>query len=174
LNFKRIASRTATALAVAVSLVIGGAAAPAAFERLQPVTVVQPATSIPTVFGGCIRLYETGPVWHVDADHHTVGIDYTIPPEIDAQGFLTFHTLEKNPIISSSVQVDESLAARSIRTGGVSNGTYLVRIRLFKAPVGGGEDVPLDLNNPVHWSRVAGPYNNLWVTLVHDVPIDPA
>ena len=174
MNLKRTAGRTTTALLVAFGLVAGGAAAPAAVERLQPASVIEPATSVPTVLGGCIRLYETGPEWHVDADHHTVGIDYTIDPVIDAQGFLTFYTLVKNPIISSSVQVDESLADRSIRTGGVSNGTHLVRIRLFKEPISGGEDVPLDLNNPVHWSRVAGSYNNLWVTLVHDVPVDPA
>lgn len=129
--------------------------------------------------GGCMRLYPAdhpttpGPRWHVDTDHHIEGIDPTIQPVIDASGFLTFHTLVKNPIFAGTVQVDESLAERSIRAGGPSNGTHLVRIRLFKAPVDGGEDVPLDLNNPVHWSRVAGPFCNLWITLFHDVPTTP-
>lgn len=132
-------------------------------------------TNTPTIFGGCMRLYPAshatpGPRWHVDEDHHTVGIDPAVQPQIDAQGFLTFETLVKNPIISSSVQVDESLAAKSIRAGGVSNGTKLVRIRLFKPALDGSGDVPLDLNNAVHWSRVAGDFCNLWITLFHDVP----
>lgn len=125
--------------------------------------------------GGCMRLYPAdhatpGPRWHVDTDHHIEGIDPTVQPVIDASGFITFWTLVKNPILSGSVQVDESLGARSIRAGAPSNGTHLVRIALFKTALNGGADVPLDLNDPVHWSRVAGPYCNLWVTLFHDVP----
>lgn len=127
-------------------------------------------TSVPTIFGGCMRLYADGPKWHVDTDHHTVGIDPTVDPVIDDTGMLTFHTLVHNPIISGTVQVDETLAARGIFAGGPSNGTYLVRFRLWKAGINGNDAVPLDLNNPVHWGRVAGPFNNVWITLLHDVP----
>lgn len=117
----------------------------------------------PEIFGGCIRLYSTGPVWHVDADHHTVGIDPTVAPTIDASGFLTFYTLVKHPIIACSIQPDETLTARGI-SAGLSNGTHLIRLRFYKDGVG-----PLDLNNPAHWDLVEGAYSNLWVTLFHNV-----
>lgn len=126
---------------------------------------------VATFKGGCMRLYADGPKWHVDSDHHIEGIDPTIDPTIDSSGFLNFWTIEKHPIFSGTVQVDESLAGRSIRAGGPSNGTHLVRIQLMKADPAGGMDIPLDLNNPVHWSRVAGPTCNLWITLWHDVPL---
>lgn len=118
-----------------------------------------------TILGGCMRLYAAGPEWHVDADHHTVGIDPTVPPDIDASGFLVFHTLDHNPIIAGTVASDETLTARGI-SGGISNGTFLIRIRLYSSKLGR----PLDLNTPADWALVAGSFCNLWVTLIHDVP----
>lgn len=129
-------------------------------------------TRRPVILGGCIRLYETGPVWHVDTDHHTVGIDPTVNPTIDGSGLLTFYTLAKNPIIGCSINPDETLVARGI-SAGLSNGTHLIRIRFYKDGISGADGAPLDLNNPVHWSRVSGIYSNLWVTLIHNVE-DPA
>lgn len=122
----------------------------------------------PEIFGGCIRLYDTGPEWHVDEDHHTVGIDPTVAPTIDASGFLTFWTLVKNPIIGCSIQPDETLTARGINAG-LSNGTHLIRLRFYKEGISGANGAPLDLNDPIHWSRVTGPYSNLWITLIHNV-----
>jgi hypothetical protein len=127
-------------------------------------------TSTPTIFGGCMRLYpashETpGPRWHVDEDHHTVGIDPNVAPFIDpASGYIHFYMLEKNPIIAATVAMDESLTAKGI-SGGVSNGTFLIRIRLYKVGVG-----PLDLRRADHWALVAGNFCNLWITLLQDVP----
>jgi len=124
------------------------------------------------IIGGCMRLYDTGPEWHVDDDHHTIGIDPTVNPEIDSAGFLTFHNLVPNPIVACSVSPDETLTARGI-SGGLSNGTDLVRIRLYKDGVNGANGAALNLNDPVHWDRVAGPYCNLWITILHDVPEVP-
>jgi len=118
--------------------------------------------------GGCIRLYPTGPEWHVDTDHHTVGIDPTIDPTIDDSGFLNFWTLVKNPVVSATAAADETLVGRGIHAG-ISNGTHLVRIRLYKVGVGA-----LDLSNPTHYGYAAGPYSNLWVTLVHNESAPPA
>jgi hypothetical protein len=134
-------------------------------------------TSTPTIFGGCMRLYPAnhatpGPRWHVDEDHHTVGIDSTpgLAPEdggphVDPDsGYIHFNMLTKNPIIAATVAMDESLTAKGI-SGGVSNGTFLIRIRLYKVGVG-----PLDLRRADHWALVAGNFCNLWITLLQDVP----
>lgn len=121
-----------------------------------------------TIFGGCMRLYAAGPQWHVDSDHHTLGIDPAVDPEIDASGFLVFHTLVFNPIVSGTVASDETLTARGI-SGGISNGTHLIRVRLYSSKL----ERPLDLNNPADWALVAGQFCNLWITLIHDVPEEP-
>lgn len=122
------------------------------------------------IFGGCIRLYPRdhptpGPRWHTDEGHHTVGLNTSVQPKIDAAGFLTFHTLKKNPIITGFASADESLTGRGIRAG-FSNGTYLVRVALHKEGIAG----PLDLNKPAHYAAAACIYCNLWVGVVHDVP----
>lgn len=117
------------------------------------------------VSGGCIRLYATGPEWHTDTGHHTVGvIDTSEPPEIDASGFLVFRLIGGNPVVAMTAASDETLTAKGI-SAGCSNGGPICRVRFYKDGVG-----PLDLNNPIHWAYVAGKFNNVWMILVHAVP----
>lgn len=127
-----------------------------------------------TLFGGCMRLYPTnhktpGPRWHVDDDHHTIGIDPTVAPFIDPDsGYIHFYMLEHNPIIAATVAMDESLTARGI-SGGISNGTFLIRIRFYKDGVG-----PLDLRLAEHLAFITGNFCNVWCTFVQDVPAPAA
>lgn len=171
----RIFPRSAAAIALAWTLVIGGAAAPAAFELASSPVQAQPqptpTTTVlpdgPQPLGVVIRLYATGPEFHRDADHWQSGIDTSIPPSIDSSGFLVIHTTEKNAVVSCTAHPDETLVARGI-TAGCSNGSHLVRFLLVKPDSVTAQPVPLDLNNPIHYSRVSGPYSNLWVDIIHD------
>jgi len=124
-----------------------------------------------THFGGCMRLYPAnhatpGPRWHVDEDHHIKGIDPNVPPFIDPDsGFIHFYMLEKNPIIDAGAKSDETLTGRGIH-GGISNGTFLIRIGVHKEGIPGH----LDLRRADHWALVAGNYCNFWVGIDQDVP----
>lgn len=133
------------------------------------------AGRVPVIVGGCIRLYPASPLgtprpqWHVDEGHHTVGINYANNnsnpdrPRIDESGFLVFNTLNRSPIISATAAMDETLSSKGILAG-ISNGTYLVRIRFYDTKLGR----PLDLNVESDYARLAGPYNNVWVTIVRN------
>jgi hypothetical protein len=127
-------------------------------------------TSTPTIFGGCMRLYPDnhatpGPRWHVDEDHHTVGIDPDVAPFIDPNsGYIHFYMLVKNPIIAPTAAMDESLTARGI-SAGISKGTHLIRTRFYKVGVG-----PLDLRIAAHRAYVTGDYCNVWYSILQNVP----
>lgn len=172
MNFQNIMGRTIAAVLVTFGLMIGAPAPTAAVKA--PTGIAQSAVidGAPVIKGGCIRLYADGPKWHVDEDHHTLGIDPTIDPVIDSSGFLTFWTESKAPVVAITPTPDETLVARGISVGG-SNGSHLVRLRFYKDGVNGADGSPLDLNNPVHYSRVSGDYSNVWVTIVQDPPAIP-
>lgn len=146
-----------TGAALAISFALGGIA-----YQPQPVPETTVLENGPQTLGGCIRLYGSGPEWHVDNDHWIAGIDPTVNPVIDSSGFLTFKTIEKNAIVSISPSPDETLTARGISVGG-SNGSQLVRLRFYKEGVG-----PLNLKNAKHWSYVQGEFSNLWILIVQD------
>lgn len=135
------------------------------FQPQPPASPVLPDG--PQTLGVVIRLYETGPEFHLDADHWQSGIDVSRGVDIDASGFLVIYTAEKNAVINCEANADETLAARGI-TAGCSNGSHLVRFQLVKPGLNGAPPVPLDLNDPVHYSRVSGPFSNLWVDITHD------
>ena len=157
----KLATATALALALALGALGNDVAASALHEQRQPAATSTVLPDGPQFVGGVMRLYPDGPKWHVDADHWISGIDPTIDPVIDSSGFITFHTLEKNAVLSCEANPDETLVARDI-TAGCSNGTYLVRFRLVKA------GVPLNLNDPEDYALVAGSFSNLWVDIEHD------
>lgn len=157
----KILTAAALAAAVALGALSNNVAASALHEQRQPAMSSTVLADGPQPIGGVMRLYPDGPKWHVDADHWIEGIDPTVDPVIDSSGFITFHTLEKNAVISCEANPDETLVARDI-TAGCSNGTYLVRFRLVKA------GVPLDLNDPAQWGLVSGSYSNLWVDITHN------
>lgn len=118
------------------------------------------------ISGGCIRFYSTGPEWHINDGHHTIGlIDTSTQPTIDTSGFLVINLLDigERAVVSMTAASDETLVARGISVG-CSNGGPTCRMRFYKDGVG-----PLDLNDSTHWGYVAGIYSNLWMTLVHDV-----
>jgi len=122
------------------------------------------------VSGACIRLYSTGPEYHIDPEHSTIGlIDTSTPPTIDSSGYLEIKLINSEtdvpngPVVAMTAASDETLTGLGIFVG-CSNGGEIVRMRFYKIGVG-----PLDLNNPSHWAMVDGPYSNLWLTLVHDV-----
>jgi len=148
----------------ALALAIGGVLAGVQMQP-QPQPPVPLGAGVQTL-GGVIRLYDSGPEWHADADHYTSGIDPTIDPVIDSAGMLTFWTVEKNAVISCEASPDESLVKLGI-TVGCSNGSNLVRLQFVKVGTD-GQPAPLDLNSPIHYSRVAGPYNNIWVEITHN------
>ena len=130
---------------------------------------------VPVIIGGCIRLYPASasgtprPQWHVDEGHHTIGINYannnsnSSRPRIDESGFLVFNSYNKSPIVSATAACDETLSAAGI-TAGISNGTFLIRVRFYSSVLGR----PLDLNVPADYAILAGPYNNIWVTIVRN------
>lgn len=161
-------NRIALSAVLAVGLLIGGCApaviAPAQPQPTPPTTVL-PAG--PQPLGVVIRLYDTGPAFHLDADHWESGIDTSIPPAIDAGGFLTFYTKEKNAVIAADCAPDETLVARGITTG-ISNGSHLIRVRFVKPDINTAQPVVLDLNDSVHYSRVSGAYSNIWCHITHD------
>jgi hypothetical protein len=171
-NIRRALSRSLVAVTATLGLLIGAPAAPAALEDAPAVVSSSTVAGNPVIKGGCIRLYASGPKWHVDVDHHTVGIDPTIDPVIDSAGLLTFWTEDKAPVISIDPSPDETLTARGISVGG-SNGSHLVRLQFYKDGINGGNGTPLDLNNPVHYDRVSGEYANVWVVIVSDPPVTP-
>lgn len=152
-------------VAVVLGLSVGAPAVARVVSQPQP-----PSSSVlpagPQSLGVVIRLYDTGPEFHLDDDHWESGIDVSQDPEIDASGYLVIHTKEKNAVISCEASPDETLVARGI-TAGCSNGSYLVRFRLVKIGLD-GQPAPLDLNNPVHYSRVSGEFSNLWVNITHN------
>lgn len=118
------------------------------------------------VSGGCIRLYSNGPEWHINEEHHTVGlVDAAQQPTIDSSGFLVIHLLDvgERAVVSMTAASDETLTKEGISVG-CSNGGPINRMRFYKDGVG-----PLNLNDPVHWGYVEGIYSNLWITMVHDV-----
>lgn len=167
---QHVMNRTIAAVLVTLGLLVG-APAPAA-SQLEPAHVTAAIAGNPVVKGGCIRLYPAGPKWHVDTDHHTLGIDPSIDPVIDSAGLLTFWTEEKAPVVSIVAAPDESLTARGIDVGG-SNGSHLVRLQFYKDGINGSAGTPLDLNNPVHYDRVSGPYVNVWVLIYSDPTAAP-
>lgn len=148
----------------AVAIAAGGILTGVQMQPQPPSSSVLPDG--PQALGVVIRLYEDGPEFHLDNDHWESGIDVSEPPEIDASGFLTIHTKEKNAVINCEANPDETLVARGI-TVGCSNGSHLVRFRFVKVGLD-GQPAPLDLNNPVHYDRVAGSYSNIWVDITHD------
>jgi hypothetical protein len=127
-------------------------------------------TSIPS--GGCIRLYDDGPEWHIDPHHQTVGLfDISHPPRIDSSGFLVIDLVNPDgsgentwPVVMMAANPDETLVTRWI-TGGCSNGGPIMRIRLVHKDLG-----PLDLTRPDHYAIVAGKYSNLWPEAEHLQP----
>jgi hypothetical protein len=152
----------AAALAFAFSLGAGvGAVGPALHEQPQPTPTSTVLPDGPQFIGGVMRLYADGPKWHADADHWISGIDPTVDPVIDSSGFITFHTLEKNAILSCEANPDETLVARDI-TAGCSNGSYLVRLRVAKA------GVPLNMDDPDDYALAQGSYANFWVDIEQD------
>lgn len=165
-------ARISTVALLAAAFIVGPSAAPAAVVDTAPAAVQAAVDGNPVIKGGCIRLYATGPEWHVDSDHHTLGIDPTIDPVIDSSGLLTFWTEDAAPVVSISPTPDETLTARGIDVGG-SNGSHLVRLQFYKDGINGGNGTPLDLNNPVHYSRVSGQFSNVWVVIVSDPPVTP-
>jgi len=164
-------SRTVASVLVTLGLLVGGPA-PAASQKPPAEVTAAAVVGNPVVKGGCIRLYADGPRWHVDTDHHTLGIDPTIDPVIDSSGLLTFWTEEKAPVVAIVPAPDESLTARGIDVGG-SNGSHLVRLQFYKDGTNGSNGTPLDLNNPVHYDRVSGPYVNVWVLIYSDPSVTP-
>jgi hypothetical protein len=165
-------NRTIAAVLVTLGLLVGAPAPAASQKAPAEVAATAAVAGNPVVKGGCIRLYPDGPKWHVDTDHHTLGIDPTIDPVIDASGLLTFWTEEKAPVVSIVPSPDESLTARGIDVGG-SNGSHLVRLQFYKDGTNGSNGTPLDLNNEIHYDRVSGPYVNVWVLIYSNPPAAP-
>lgn len=162
-RFKNYLQRTGPAAlaALAIGLTLGGAPSTLR-DQPQPPPVTTVLADGPQTLGGCIRFYDTGPEWHVDADHWISGIDPNVDPVIDSSGYLTFRTIEKNAIIAIQPSPDETLVARGISMGG-SNGSQLVRLRFYKAGVG-----PLNLNIEEHYDYIEGNFSNGWVTITQD------
>lgn len=118
------------------------------------------------VSAGCIRLYSTGPQWHINEEHSTFGlIDTSVQPYFDSSGFLQIDLLEVGPraVGSMTAASDETLTGLGVLIG-CSNGGPLVRMKFYKIGVG-----VLDLNNTSHYAMVDGGYSNLWLTLVHEL-----
>jgi hypothetical protein len=114
----------------------------------------------------CVRLYSTGPEFHIDDQHATFGlIDTSEQPTIDDAGYLVIKFLDIGPrkVGSMTAASDETLTANGI-SAGCSNGGPYARIRFYKDGVGA-----LNLKTPAHLAYVDGTYNNIWFTAVHEI-----
>ena len=168
--------------AIVASSITGAAAIGAATDTATPTktNIDNPVNrEVDTVtFGGCIRIYPDSSrangvrlKWHVDEGHHTVGINPRKDPVIDAAGFITFRfssNTDPVPVIATSATPDETLVSRGI-SAGVSNGTHLIRIRLYDSKL----DRPLNMNNRADARRVASPVSNLWFLGTNNVGAIP-
>jgi hypothetical protein len=113
-----------------------------------------------TTGGGCIRLYTTGPEWHINSHHVTVDFDTSAPPEITAAGDLWVPLTQNLPVVAAIASADETLTERGI-TAGISGGVSGCTIRLYKVGVG-----RLRLNQAEHYALAAGENSNLWLMIV--------
>lgn len=116
--------------------------------------------------GGCIRFYAEGPVWHINAQHKTVGLfDTSEPPSIDSAGYLIIRFVDENgdtntlPVIDMDPTPDEELTRRGI-TAGASNGGPYMRILFRKDGVGA-------LNLNTDYALLVGATSNLWPSAKH-------
>lgn len=158
--------RVLLTVGLVLGLIVAGAVPAGVSRQPQPTPTTTVLPDGPQQLGGVIRLYADGPEWHVDADHWIHGIDPTVDPVIDSSGLLTFMTLEKNAVVNCEGNPDETLVKRGV-TVGCTNGSHLVRLQFVKVGLD-GQPAPLDLNDPVHYSRVSGAFSNVWVDIVHD------
>jgi hypothetical protein len=110
--------------------------------------------------GGCIRLYATGPQWHVNSAHATVAFDTSVAPEVTASGDLWVPLTENLPVVAAIASADETLTMRGI-TAGISGGVSGCTVRLRKEGVG-----RLNLARPDHYALVADNNANLWLMIV--------
>ena len=115
-----------------------------------------------TFAGGCIRLTDDGPQWHINTRHTTVGFDTSVEPEITAAGDIYVSLVDTLDIVSLMVNVDETLAEKGVWVGG-SGGVSGVTIKMRK---NGATNIPLDLNNSSDYASVKGAYSNLWLFLL--------
>lgn len=111
-----------------------------------------------TFAGGCIRFTDTGPEWHINTRHTTVGFDTTVPPQITSEGDLYATMTETLDVVAAIASPDETLAEKGVWAG-VSGGVGHCKIRLRKY----GLPTPLDLNDPDHYASVRGEWSNLWL-----------
>lgn len=154
-----------SAIALSVGIVIGAPAVVDSIAQPQP-----PSSSVlpagPQPIGVVIRLYDTGPEFHLDDDHWEAGVDTARGVDIDAAGYLVIYTKEPNAVINCGADPDETLVARGI-TVGCSNGSHLIRLRFVKVGLD-GQPAVLNLNNPVHYDRVEGDFSNIWFRGLHN------
>lgn len=117
--------------------------------------------------GGCIRLYDTGPEWHINSHHIAVGFDTTSPPQITPAGDLLVQLDPGGPVVSAIAAPDETLAARGI-TLGISGAVSTCTVRMSQAGYG-----RLDLSEPDDYARASGANSNLWLVVTAVAPDEP-
>lgn len=115
--------------------------------------------------GGCIRFTETGPKWHINSSHVTVGFDTSQDPTIDSTGRLHVVMTDTRPVVTTTAAADETLTARGIRAGG-SGGVSALTIQFWKSGINGADGTPLNLNNATHYDRISDEFANVWLTVV--------
>jgi hypothetical protein len=119
----------------------------------QPVIDTSPAYPYA---GGCIRLTNAGPEWHINPQHVTVGFNPYIHPTINADGELHANMLTAFPVIAAIAEPDETISSRGIEAG-ISGAVADVDIWFSKA------GRKLDLNDAADYALVRGTYANVWI-----------
>jgi len=108
--------------------------------------------------GGVIRLDPTKGVYiHVNDSHHSVGIENAYIHKTN--GSLVIVKDNKNPVVTTTVLPDETLAEKGI-TLGLSGGGKVSHIFFYK------DGKQLKLHWPSHYKQVASATSNVWFTSV--------
>lgn len=113
--------------------------------------------------GGCIRLYPSGPQWHVNTMHALIG--FSGEPYINpVNGWLSIELAPPHlPVLAAYVLPDETLVNRRIMAG-VSGGVSACNVLLSDS------SGRLDLRNPADYAKVAGEGANLWCAVLGMIP----
>lgn len=138
-------SRLTRTAAVAALVAAGAVASPLVFADVR-------ASS--TVTGCAIRFTSSGPEIHENSTHVCNGASSV---RVQADGDLEIRQTSGAPVVSVTVEEDETLSTRGI-VAGPSGGTGTTIVRFFATR----SEQPVRADSPA----LQSPYSNIWVTWV--------
>ena len=134
-------------------LLIGGATVVLAKSTYQ---LPQSASNNVKITGGVIRIDPKGVYLHTNSTHHSIGIKSVYIDKND--GSLVVVSEKGNPVVTTSVTPDETIAKKGI-TVGLSGGGKYSKVFFYK----NGKQLKL---NSKQFNEVASPTSNIWFMVV--------